>query len=170
MLQQAWKNIQHTNIIEILPSTDDYEDIVDSAIANEKDTLIFLGHGTTKGLLFPDLYRGAYLIHENNVELVEAKNIICAWCYASSFVQDNGLHNCFATSMFISNEKEAYENLFKDYGQDYINSTSRQFYAEVNELLRNGTPLDQWVMILGARMDIENPVDCFNRQGLYYQE
>lgn len=44
------------------------------------------------------------------------------------------------------------------------------FYANLNQLLIDKIPLDQWVMILGAKMDIENEIDVFNRQGLFYQE
>ena len=45
-----------------------------------------------------------------------------------------------------------------------------RFYANINQLLIDKISLDQWVMILGAKMDIENEIDVFNRQGLFYQE
>ena len=44
------------------------------------------------------------------------------------------------------------------------------FYANLNQLLIDKIPLDQWVMFLGAKIDIENEIDIFNRQGLFYQE
>ena len=55
-----------------------------------------------------------------------------------------------------------------DYTQEQINNNSLRFQQEVNYLLRENIPMDEWVMRLGAHMDIENAVDVFNRQALYY--
>lgn len=149
------------------PPTDDYEDIVDRAIAEEEDTLILIGHGTTHGLLHPDFHSGAYLIHENNINLIRARNIICMWCYASTFCENHNMH-CFASSMFISNIEESYDNCIYGMTQEQINSCGRFFYAQLANLIENNIPMQDWVMQLGATMDIENPVDVFNRQGLWY--
>lgn len=168
-LKEIWKGFDNVNIIEVLPSSTDYEDIVDNAILNETDTLIICGHGTSNGLLFPDIYKGEYIIHENNVYLIKAKRVICTWCYASSFcMKFNSLH-CFATSMFISNVDEAYDNGIYGYTQEQINSNSKRFFIEINDLLKNNIPIDEYVMRLGAHMDIENDIDVFNRQCLHYQ-
>ena len=72
--------------------------------------------------------------------------------------------------MYISNEYEAYDNAIYDYTQNDIDLNSIRFYANINQLLIDKISLDQWVMILGAKMDIENEIDVFNRQGLFYQE
>ena len=72
--------------------------------------------------------------------------------------------------MYISNEHEAYDNAIYDYLQNDIDLNGIRFYANINQLLIDKIPLDQWVMILGAKMDIENEIDVFNRQGLFYQE
>ena len=121
VLQRIWQNIPNANIVEITPQSENWEDEVDNAISNEDDMLLFLGHGTSNGLLFPNFYSGEYIIHENNVNLIHARNIICCWCYASSFCETQNLH-AFATSMFISNVNEAYDNGFYDYSQEQINS------------------------------------------------
>lgn len=169
ILSNLWKDIENVNVVEIRPDSVDWEDKVNKAIEEEKDTLIIAGHGTTQGLLFPILDKGEYIIHENNMNLINAKTVICSWCYASSFVQKHNL-NAFATSMFISNESEALDNLIYDCDQTYINNTGRQFYIEMKELLIKNTPLSEWTMILGGRADINNPIDMFNRQGLYYND
>ena len=170
-ITNLWKGLPNVNLVEVTKgSGDDYEERVDAAMENEDDTLILVGHGTTNGLLFPDLTKGVYLVHENNVDLIHAKNVLCLWCYASTFVETHNIHNTFATSMFISNVGEAYDNCIYNYTSEQINSNSRQFYTEVNQLLRDNTPLNEYVMDLGIRMDILNDVDVFNRQGLFYNE
>jgi hypothetical protein len=70
--------------------------------------------------------------------------------------------------MFISNVGEAYDNGYYGYSQSDINSVGVRFYGEINSLLRDRVPLSDWVMRLGAHMDIENGIDVFNRQGLLY--
>lgn len=167
VLQRVWRNFPNANVIEITPQSIDWEDIVDNAISNEDDTLLFLGHGTTQGLLFPNFDTGEYILHENNVSLIHARNVICCWCYASSFCNTHRLHS-FSTSMFISNVNEAYDNGYCDYSQEQINSNGERFYDEINNFLHNNVPLNEWVMRLGAHMDIENGIDVFNRQGLTY--
>ena len=70
--------------------------------------------------------------------------------------------------MFVSNVNEAYDNGYYDFSQEQINSVGIRFYDEINNFLINNVPLDDWVMRLGAHMDIENGIDVFNRQGLNY--
>jgi len=169
ILQEIWKGFDNVNIIEITPSSENYEDLIDEAIAKETDTLICCGHGTSDGLLFPDMLAGEYLIHENNVHLIKAKRVIFSWCYAAEFAIKFPELHCFATSMFISNEKEAVYNSIFGYDQEQINSNSIRFMQEINSLLKEHVPLDEWIIRLGAHMDIENAVDVFNRQCLLYQ-
>ena len=126
VIKQAWQGLKDINLVEITPDTDDYEDLVNNAIIAEDDTIMFVGHGTSKGLLFPNLYRMEYLLHEFNANLVHAKNIICCWCFASDFVINMNWHNTFATSMFISNTREAYDNGIRDYTQEQINSNGER--------------------------------------------
>lgn len=47
LLQRVWKDIPNVTLIEITPQSENWEDVVDNAISNEDDTLLFLGHGTT---------------------------------------------------------------------------------------------------------------------------
>lgn len=167
VLQRAWRKIPNVNLIEITPESTDWEDMVDDAVSRESDTLLFLGHGTEHGLLFPDFSRGEYILHENNVGLIHARNVVCCWCYASSFCAMHDLR-AFATSMFISNVGEAFDNCIYGYCQEQINSCGIVFFDEINGLLRHGVPLCEWVMRLGAHADVENAIDMFNRQGLYF--
>jgi hypothetical protein len=156
------------NIVEITSDTNDFDDIVENAILNELDTLILVGHGTSNGLLAPDYNYGTYIIHQNNVHLINASNVICFLCNASTFVMNNNIR-AFATSMFISNVNEAYDNGITNYTQDDINANSIRFCDEINYFIRENIPLSEYVLRLGAHMDIENAIDVFNRQGLFYQ-
>ena len=168
-LPKIWEGQPNVNLIEIDKRSIDWEDKVDKAIASEDDTLIFAGHGTWNGLLFPDIEKGIYILHENNVNLIKAKNVICIWCYASSFCEEHHL-KAFATSMFISNVGEAYDNCIYGYTDDDITKNNKIFDCEVGDLLDKKVPLNEWVMRLGAHMDADNAIDMFNRQGLMYIE
>lgn len=161
-----WDGID-CNVIEINPSMTNWEQLVDDAIAKETDTLLFVGHGSPHGLYFPTPMFDEYILHENNVGLIKAKNVICIWCYASSFCQTHNL-NALASSMFISNVNEAETCLDIFVSQEDVTSVQNQIFREINELLKNGVELDKYVMTLGARMDIENPIDTFNRQRFVY--
>ena len=161
-----WEGID-CKVIELTPSSTDWEQMVDEAIANETDTLIFVGHGSPHGLYFPTRMFDEYVLHENNVHLIKAKKVICIWCYASSFCQQHNL-NAFASSMFISNSNEAESCLGMLSHQEDVTSVQNQIIREINYMLKNGVPLDDYVMRLGARMDCENPIDTFNRQGFIY--
>ena len=156
-------------VIEITPSMTDWEQIVDDAIANETDTLIFVGHGSVYGLYFPSLTFDEYILHPNNVNLIKAKNVICIWCYASSFCQKYQL-KALASSMFISNSVEAETVLGISPSQDDVTAIQNNIFVEINQLLKNKTELKDYVMILGAKTDIDNPIDTFNRQGFIYIE
>ena len=166
-LPKIWEGQSNINLIEIGKDTFDWEDKVDEAISNEEDTLIFAGHGTKHGLLFPDFDKGIYILHENNVHLIKAKNVICIWCYAANFCETHNLH-AFATSMFISNSSECHDHCIYGYSDDDIKKNSKRFDCELGELLDNKIPLNEWCERMIANMDANNAVDMFNRQGLTY--
>lgn len=72
--------------------------------------------------------------------------------------------------MNIDEVETSVNNAIYAYTQNDIDLNGIRFYANINQLLIDKIPLNQWVMILGAKMDIENEIDVFNRQGLFYQE
>jgi len=168
-LPKIWEGQPNVNLIEITKDSINWENKVDEAIASEEDTLIFAGHGTENGLLFPNFDKGMYILHENNVHLIRAKNVICVWCYAAKFCEDHHL-KAFATSMFISNVAEAWDNCIYGYSDYDIRQNSKRFDCEVGDLLDKKVPLNEWVMRLGAHMDADNAIDMFNRQGVMYIE
>lgn len=168
-LPKIWEGQLNVNLIEITKDSINWEDKVDEAIAKEEDTLIFAGHGTENGLLFPDFDKGMYILHENNVHLIRAKNVICVWCYATNFCENHHL-KAFATSMFISNVAEAWDNCIYDYSDEDIALNSRRFDCELGRLLEEKVPLRGWPGKLIKHMDANNVIDMFNRQGVMYIE
>ena len=168
-LPKIWEGQPNLTLIEIDKHSVDWEEKVEQAIESEDDTLIFAGHGTEDGLLFPDFEKGMYILHENNVHLIHAKNVICVWCYAANFCEANNLH-AFATSMFISNCAEAWDNCIYGYSDDDIQKNSKKFDCELGDLLDKKVPLNEWSERLVSNMDANNTVDMFNREGLMYYE
>ena len=166
-LPKIWEGQPNVKLVEIDKWSVNWEDKVDKAIANEEDTLIFAGHGTENGLLFPNFDKEIYILHENNVHLIKAKNVICVWCYAANFCEDHHL-KAFATSMFISNSIECYDNCIYGYSDEEIKQNSKRFDCELGNLLENKVPLNEWCGKLIANMDANNAVDMFNREGLMY--
>lgn len=162
-------------IIEITHATEDYEDIVDEALMSENDTLIMCGHGTTQGLLHPNLNSGQYIIHENNVHLIHAQNVIGSWCYAADFAETHHLHGFF-TGMFISNESEAeqYGITFAQSEYDDINIEITQyetyFNLMVHNFLENNIPLSEWLNILNNDgINHSNIIGHFNFNRMRYE-
>jgi len=164
ILPTLWEGFDAT-VIEVTPTTEDWESRVSAALAAETDTLIFAGHGTQYGLLFPDFQKGDYIIHENNVDEIRAERIVCCWCHASDFCAEQGLHG-IATGMVISNVDEAYYYGYHLYTQQDINDICRQFYADIHDLLAQDIPLAEWYSRL--QVAYKNGIDVFNRQGVLY--
>ena len=162
LLPLMWKGLNAT-VVEITPTTEDWEAQVAAALADETDTLILAGHGTQYGLLFPNLHKGDYIIHENNVKDIRAARVFCCWCYASDFCVEYNLHG-IATSMFISNVDEAYNHGYYGYSQKDINIVCRRFYIDIRTLLRCNIPLSMWCSQI--QTSFKNGIDIFNRQGV----
>ena len=99
VLRCTWQNISDVNIVEITPdmNIDEAETSVNNAIIAEDDTIIFLGHGTEYGLLFPDFYKGLYILphpfvlcHDTNgTMLISVYHRLYVRLYLPPFVSDN---------------------------------------------------------------------------------
>lgn len=138
---------------------------VEKAMAEEEDTLVIIGHGSPNGLFYPDF--DGYAVNDSNYRLIRARNLICIWCFASEFCMRHRLH-AFASSMFISNVSEAMMNGIYGYSPLQIDQNATRFYTEVNGMLKDKTPLTEWVDKLTGNVDKNNKVDVFNREALYF--
>ena len=167
IMQMLWQGLPDAKVITV--TTDpkkEWEYVVSKAIEAEEDMLIFAGHGTGYGLMHPS-FNGDYIFCDEFIPDVKAKNVVCLWCHASDFCTQNNFPS-FSSSMFITNYNEAINNAIYGVGQDAINKTNKRFWSELRHLIMSRVPLSEWVMRLGAHMDVEDPIDTFNRQGLMY--
>ena len=165
-LSNIWKDIPNVNLIEVT-SKEIYRLRIQEAIQNEKGLVILCGHGTSNGLLTPDFE--SMIIHRLNVNILKDKKVICIWCYANEFMEKYDLHG-FATSMFISDPYEAYENIC--YGKNWktiaaeLYDQNRLFAERINKLLINKVDISKWCDELKSQADMSIDFVEFNYNGL----
>lgn len=171
ILRNIWAGIDGAKVVEVTLELEEdlgvsgLNKLVDEAVAAEDDFVVFCGHGGPSGLCSPSF--GTCLFSSRNMHLVHAPKVLCIWCYASEFCKSNGF-GCLTSSMYISNSREAYWNGFRDVPQEYINCTNEATFKEMNEMVKNGTPLQEWPELLMGTLDFSNPIDAFNRAGMMY--
>lgn len=160
-LPYIWENFD-CNVVEITPEMDDFENLVNDAIKNEDDLLIFAGHGSSNGLFHP-CFEG-YLLESKNVGLIHAKTVICIWCNASTFCKTHGL-KCLCSSMFVSNVHEGeWFNMHST--QEHINGIVERFYKELNKCLTEKFTLNETYDYLNKQTDTSDQIDTYNRNGI----
>ena len=74
---------------------------------NPTETFMCLGHGSPRGLFSADMH--GFLLDRDNVHLLQNRNVIGIWCYASDFARTHNLRGFF-TYMFISNAQEVFSH------------------------------------------------------------
>ena len=167
-LSNIWKNIPSINLIEISKNNFDKE-LINNALSKETDTIILCGHGTSQGLLTPDF--DDLIVHQYNAHLLKDKTCICIWCYANEFMEKYDLHG-FTTSMFISDEDEAYDNMCYDISSKYngnvdiIQKENKLFAERINKLLINKVDISKWCDELKNQADMSIDFVEFNYNGL----
>lgn len=165
-LPELWKNIDaetKMHIVHVTERSEAMEEAVNSAISSESDTLLFCGHGTGYGLLFPNCI-STYIIHENNAKLIKAKNVIGLTCYGAEFAQRAGLHGLF-TSMFISNYNEAITEGINETSGEQIAESNLKFFAEFSKALSGESSFEECVSRIQA-LGEQDPVSKFNSEGV----
>lgn len=132
---------------------------------NPSETVMFLGHGSQKGLFNSDM--NGFINSSKDVYLLRDRTVIGIWCYASEFADKYGLHGFF-TSMFISNMEEALMNNFYDTDESQITRELLLFCDRIHHLVRTKTPLSEWVKYLQDRANIFEKFVRFNYEALTY--
>lgn len=137
------------------------------AILTERptETLLCFGHGTPRGLFSHDF--SGMLIDAESVPLLVNREMIGIWCYASNFGIAHNLRGFF-TYMFISNQQECAFNRCGWYENEVIFAENRLFAERINTLIRENTPLEQWVDILYESRNADLPFVEFNYGNLSY--
>lgn len=162
LLHKAYEGIDDA-IVLVNPKADDLDAILR---AHPNEVLMGLGHGCGGGLFGYDC---SIIIGNRNIDLLKDRELICIWCNADGFGRRNPELHGFFTSMFISNEGEAECYGYKNYSNDDIFSEVSLFSERINKLVRDNTPLSEWVPKLRSEADMSKDYVAFNYNGLYYQ-
>lgn len=140
------------------------------AIIEEKDCVMFIGHGTEYGLLNERL--NGFLVGPDMVQFLRDKTVIGIWCYAGNFAQRYDLKGFF-TSNFISNTDELIDCGFSRFNEDEdtISVENFLFSCRINEFLREEIPLCEWVdKLQDSVKDEKHSFVKYNYEALYFNE
>lgn len=137
-------------------------------IAKETGPIILIGHGTEQGLLNHNL--NGYIIDSSCVDILKNKTVIGIWCFAGNFADRHGLTGFF-TSNFISNVEELTECGFETFEdcENIIVKENISFADRVNQMLRDATPLNEWIDNLQKNISDYRFVG-YNYEALYVNE
>ena len=162
LLSILWEGVSDAKVIHITKWNHWVERSVEWVIAEEDDTLLFCGHGTSYGLLAPNSY-GEYVIHEANAGKIHAKNVIGIMCWGAEFAERVGLHGLFS-SMFISNMDECV-NLCVESTQSEIDNTNKKIFEVLSEAVKGDLTMEDVVMSLKG-YSMLNGIASFNIAGI----
>lgn len=177
VLPNIWADMD-INEADIHSNVEGSSVIVNKMIADEKDLIIFAGHGASTGMFNPSYsydsfmlstMSSPYLISKQNLNLLNAKKVVGIWCHASDFAKANNLKG-FYSSMFISNPGEASFEGIPNAKADDITAMEVKFCKDLNELIKSDIPMKDWKDILISKADMSDLVTKFNYNGLTYLE
>ena len=166
VLRNIWDGFKNVKVVNAFNKN---RDTLTKAISNEKDILIFCGHGSPDGLFGTE----GYVLSSKNVEFVKAKYVIGVWCYAKDFAKKFPLRGFF-TSMYISNIDEAFLVL-PSIGSNRVPTSEEitqseiKFCKTLNSFIR--TRLDEfenWPKLILETIPPENVVEKYNHEALEY--
>lgn len=139
------------------------------AIINEKERIVFIGHGTEWGLLNQRL--DGFMVDSRMVQFLRGKDIIGIWCNASNFADRYDLTGFF-TSMFISNSEELVDCGFQTFDgcDEEIKRQNKLFASRINQFLTANTPSKEWAMKLYNSLENEEKFVYYNYEAMYSTE
>lgn len=164
LLQEIWKNLPASVSVQLVHLTrwdDVSEKIVELAIKDESDTLLFCGHGTEHGLLAPRRLT-EYVIHQENAGLIKAETVIGLTCYGKEFAKSAGLHGLFS-GMFISNYSEACDYAISNTSDAEIVESNRAFFVEFSKVLSGESSCEECLERIKS-LKFRDPVSAFNAE------
>lgn len=164
VLETLWEGLD-AKVVELSKNNKDARRKALKAIEEEKDTILFCGHGSGYGLWDP---AGGYVISPMLACRIAAKNIIGVWCHARDYAKATQLRG-FYTSMFISNEMEEQYCGVEGTSAEDITKSEVLFCERVNQLLKDNVPLSEWLDILQG-YPRTNTVEEYNYSGFYYHD
>ncbi len=150
--------------VTVLTGTRIPNSVVKEAL-RKADRIVFVGHGTELGML--DILGKRYIITSKHLQFFRNKPVICYWCNANIFADKYNL-NAFATGMFVSELDEAgWYNLPQD--QNLIDSSNILFNRILSRCIWDDPNVIRNTIERGY-VDKNNPIVCFNRQCMGFDE
>ena len=141
------------------------EEVIGQLELSDDPLVMCLGHGTTSGLFGTNWQD--YVVDRSIIHLLQNRQMIGIWCFASSFAERYGLHGYF-TSMFISNLNEAEGFGFPDNTDEDILNEVNLFCESINTCLKEGVPIEQWTGLLQASCHKEKDFVRYNYEGMRF--
>ena len=130
------------------------------AMVETHDRIIFLGHGSDRGLIG---YSHIFMNPEF-IKVLQTKNCVCIWCNADQYVIPNHIKG-FYTGMFLSEISEAmYFGIHTT--QDVIDHSNELFAQEMRRCLDRDNLLTE----IKHSYIGDDPVIQFNNVRLHYRE
>lgn len=161
LLHRAYEGIEDMTLL-VNPTNEEVDKVLKE---RPNETLMGMGHGCSSGLFG---YHSSIVIGNRNIDLLKDRELICIWCNADGFGRMHNELSGFFTSMFISNAGEAYCYNFHGYTDEDIFSEVTLFCERVNKLIKDNTPLNEWVNKLYEQHNTTKGYVVFNYQGLKY--
>lgn len=137
-----------------------------------REPILLLGHGSDRGLFYRKDDTSAefdkiIVGHPHGHALRKHRgSLIGIWCHANLFAQAEGLHGLFS-GMIISELSEA-----EQYGvatdQASMDHTNRIMFAQLRQLLTDGTPWHEIPERLKALDNIQSDLSRFNYAHFHY--
>ena len=137
-----------------------------------QERIMFLGHGSDKGLFFrkddsKDKLDKVIVSHAHAYHLRKhGGNIVAIWCNADQFARAEGLHGLF-TGMIVSELNEALlyqvETTLEELDRENVKLARR-----LRALLDEGIPLNEIPKRMLAMDDVHSPLTTFNYNNFYY--
>ena len=164
MLRSIYEGLPNVTIFDSYRQRAEILSAIESA---PKDEPIFLlGHGCPNGLL--DMRYGLVL-NDNDARLLEDRpNLVCIWCYASTYARNHNLKGFFS-GMFISEVPEAYMCRVEATPEE-IDWCASDFALRFGDMLRAGKTIHQAADELMDPKYIVSDLTQYNYSRLVYLE
>ncbi len=140
-------------------------DVIAELEKNPEETVLCFGHGSGHGLMNEDMSQ--FIIDSSMRDLLCNREIIGIWCYAADFARENGLKGFF-TNMFISNPIEAMQHNCGFHKEEVVYEQNDKFARAITDLIKGGTPMEQWPESLYENSDKELSFVEYNYRRLEY--
>lgn len=164
MLQSIYEELPDVKLFDSYRQRDE---ILSAIAAAPKDEPIFLlGHGCPSGLL--DMRYGLVIEDEDAPLLKNRPNLICIWCYASSYGYKHDLDGFFS-GMFISEPLEAYMCEVKATDKE-IEMEASDFALRLGNLLRAGMNIREAAEEMMNPKWIKSDLTRYNYSRLVYRD